>query len=641
MSIQTLALTDGVLTASLVDGTNFNLIAAGWGPMAATRRRSDLGGGPFQNQIEDIGLDLTGTTEAAILANQEKLTTLVNQAYDWEQGLPVNPVKLQITMDSGTLLEAAVYGDGSVSSPASWSDLLMVKEVNQLRLALERHGLWLAAAGIENYVENWSFEDHGGNGTGATSFTNWTTFGGPTLALDSEQTAPGVAPTSGLLAAKITGTAGSNKGVLQDVGGLTSAVSYTISVDVKWISGAVTLSAQDGGGGGSLASIVVNSNTAWQRVSITRAAPASGSIQIQLYANTAAGGSAYFDSVLVHPTISSIATVDVNESSAALAGIPLSTTIGECAVPSPLEVEFLMCNAAGVEVSTVFSHWPSFLVLTNHIDNLQLQSGNGFTITGAPWTKVAAAVGDQSYGGNLLRYTPTVTTPSRQPQNDYSLSAAGMAVQTRLPGVRVVVLLVLRASIANNFTVKGYISANAATLDYEVASEPVVITSTATQIVPLIFPAPLRSTGFFGAVSLVLEATAAAASGTLDIDRALMVNVSPNCETTIVRLNESLRYDSSVFFAGRVYLNSDPTDHVIPEVGVHNSNPNVGDMVFSHDGAADCYMSGDQVAGCWIAIGDARATAPGTLWTYYDSTNTFVVRNRMRVTRRRGRVIPG
>lgn len=640
MSIQTLALTDGVLTASLVDGTNFNIIASGWGPRVARRRRSDLGGGPYANEIEDISLNLTGASEAVILANQETLAILVNQAYDWEQGRDVLPVKLQITMSSGTLLEAAVYGDGSVASPSSWSDLLMVQEINQVRLTLERHGLWLQAAGIENYVENWSFENHGGPGTGATSIPDWTTFGGPTLGLDSEQTVPGVAPTSGLLVAKITGTAGSNKGILQDVGGLTNGVTYTISADIKRISGAVTLSAEDGGGGGSLASVVVSSGTAWGRVSITRAAPASGSIQIRLYTNTAAGGSAYFDSILLHPTIAVIDNVDVNESSAAVAGVPLSVTLGDVDIQSPLEVELLMCNASGVEVSTVFSHWPSYLILTNAIDNIQTQSGDDFTITGAPWTNPAAAGADQSYGGNLLRFSPTLTTPSRQPVYDFTLSAPGMAANTRLKGLRLVAFAVVKASVANNFTLRAYASANAVTADYEIASEPVVITSTATQIVPLIFPAPLRASYFFGTVTLTLEATAAAASGSLDIDRLTLVNITPECETTIVRLNESLRYDSSAFFAGRVYLNSDPTDHAIPEVGIRSTTAANGDLPFSHDGAADCYMSGDQVAGCLIAIGDARATTPGTLWQWYDSTNTFVIRNRLRVTRRRGKVIP-
>lgn len=148
----TLTISDGTTTANLVDGTNYALVANGWGPSVATLRVSTLGGGgPYADVTEEITVDVLGSTGAVCLANLAKLSRLLDQAERWSRGEPVAAVLLTCQPQGSTLAAALSCvilgraGESAVNPPATFNDLLMCYEIPDVKLSLRRRGLWLEA----------------------------------------------------------------------------------------------------------------------------------------------------------------------------------------------------------------------------------------------------------------------------------------------------------------------------------------------------------------------------------------------------------------------------------------------------------------------------------------------------------------
>ena len=109
----TLKITDGTTTADLTDQTNYQLVDGGWAPSVAPLRKSTLGGsGPYEDVIEEIVVNVHGTTAATCLANLAKLSQLLDQAERWSRGENISPVKLQCQPWGSSYLASAVCDSG-------------------------------------------------------------------------------------------------------------------------------------------------------------------------------------------------------------------------------------------------------------------------------------------------------------------------------------------------------------------------------------------------------------------------------------------------------------------------------------------------------------------------------------------------
>jgi hypothetical protein len=155
----TLTISDGTTTANLVDGTNYALVAGGWGPSVAPLRVSTLGGsGPYADVVEQITVDVRGSTGATCLANLAKLSQLLDQAERWARGEPVAAVLLACQPQGSTLAAALSCvilgraGESALSTPATFNDLLMCYEIPDVQISFQRRGQWLAAEETKTVV---------------------------------------------------------------------------------------------------------------------------------------------------------------------------------------------------------------------------------------------------------------------------------------------------------------------------------------------------------------------------------------------------------------------------------------------------------------------------------------------------------
>lgn len=146
----TLKLTDGTVSADLVDGVNYQLIDGGWAPKVARRRRGKLGR-HYTDVVEEMTINvLSEISGAACLANLVVLINLLEQAAAWEEDGDADAVLLQVLPQGSVLtnpLQAAVLGGRELEAlmelPATYNDLLMIWEIAGVKLKIERRGLWL------------------------------------------------------------------------------------------------------------------------------------------------------------------------------------------------------------------------------------------------------------------------------------------------------------------------------------------------------------------------------------------------------------------------------------------------------------------------------------------------------------------
>jgi hypothetical protein len=151
-----LTITDGTTTANLVDGINYDLVDRGWAPGVAALRKSTLGGyGPYENVVEEITVNIYGATAAQCLENLATLSQLLDQAERWNRGEQVAAVRLTCQPTGSTLddpLECVILGrvdqQPVMGLPVVFNDKLKIDifEVPDVRLRFVRRGLWLEAA---------------------------------------------------------------------------------------------------------------------------------------------------------------------------------------------------------------------------------------------------------------------------------------------------------------------------------------------------------------------------------------------------------------------------------------------------------------------------------------------------------------
>jgi hypothetical protein len=147
MTISSLVITDGTVTATLTDGSNYLLQDEGWGPQLTKYRAGFLGRGPYREEDEEIKINVFSTPASlsATNSNLAKLVDLINQADRWYRGESgVSPVTLQITMSGGTMKQWLLLG-GEVEASGSYVDGLIIQEIKDVTLKLRRAGELLGA----------------------------------------------------------------------------------------------------------------------------------------------------------------------------------------------------------------------------------------------------------------------------------------------------------------------------------------------------------------------------------------------------------------------------------------------------------------------------------------------------------------
>lgn len=155
-----LAITDGTATSCLFgDGsggsTNFKLVDESWAPAVAGVRLDQFGGrGPYTDVVEDMAIDVTGSTAIHCLNNVSQLQNLMNQADRWYRGENVSAVQIWYSPPGGSVSSAAsplkavilgrVAGDDSALtfSPTFQQDSKNAFVANA-RLRFRRRGAWL------------------------------------------------------------------------------------------------------------------------------------------------------------------------------------------------------------------------------------------------------------------------------------------------------------------------------------------------------------------------------------------------------------------------------------------------------------------------------------------------------------------
>lgn len=146
MTISSLVLTDGTLTATLTDGTNYALVDSGWQPQVTQRLDDALGGLMFSDVTEEITINLNASSLATLLSNEQKLTKLLDNAQRFANGdLTITPVTIAITMSGSTAKTALCLG-GNYQRPATFAFYAPTNEINGAKITIIRTGLWLATA---------------------------------------------------------------------------------------------------------------------------------------------------------------------------------------------------------------------------------------------------------------------------------------------------------------------------------------------------------------------------------------------------------------------------------------------------------------------------------------------------------------
>lgn len=140
LRISTVNVFGGIVACDLVAGDEYALQEGGWSPAESQMTDDVLAGRPYTLVEDTLLLDITGASPTAILASASKLLFIVEQARRWAKGEAVEPVVLTCQLQGSELapLQTLVVG-GARELPDSFHDLLMVGEVQGVRLMLLHH----------------------------------------------------------------------------------------------------------------------------------------------------------------------------------------------------------------------------------------------------------------------------------------------------------------------------------------------------------------------------------------------------------------------------------------------------------------------------------------------------------------------
>ena len=153
-----LRLTNGTTTITFADGAtatpgNYSYNAVGWSPSIANRAYDDIDGISYDDVIETIPINITGSSVTNMYANVKALTDLLDKGTRWANGdLTQTPVLIQYipggsSKATGSPYEAVILGpDGDspmLQLPNTWAQSSATRFVLDATLRFVRRGLWL------------------------------------------------------------------------------------------------------------------------------------------------------------------------------------------------------------------------------------------------------------------------------------------------------------------------------------------------------------------------------------------------------------------------------------------------------------------------------------------------------------------
>ena len=145
-----LRLTDGQQTIDFLDETHYALQEGGWAPSIATRDRGLLGGRGFYVDVpETVTINVFGENNFGVALTN--ITAMLDQADAWAEGEDVDPVVLEVQIQNSLLDEPlrsiVISKDGDapfLSTPSSFSDMLLVYEIEGMSISFMRRGMLLS-----------------------------------------------------------------------------------------------------------------------------------------------------------------------------------------------------------------------------------------------------------------------------------------------------------------------------------------------------------------------------------------------------------------------------------------------------------------------------------------------------------------
>lgn len=154
MSDTTFTLTDGVVSINLADGINYAIMARGYAPVVAGRRKGWIGVGPYEDVTETIRFDVFSAVSADdAYSKLAAVWALLDQAQRYNDGEPVAPVKaVYVLMDSTITGGTSTFILGNQSRlptmalAATFNEQLQVWEITDNVVSFLRRGPRIATS---------------------------------------------------------------------------------------------------------------------------------------------------------------------------------------------------------------------------------------------------------------------------------------------------------------------------------------------------------------------------------------------------------------------------------------------------------------------------------------------------------------
>lgn len=485
-----LRITNGNTTIDLNDAINYGVVADGWTPTVARRRVSQLIGSElYENVLEEIPLHVRAEKSGSALINLGALSQLLDQVEQWQIGeatavwLEYQPTNSAITWwatitanHTGALLALSPRVNAATNN-----------EIDGITLRVERRGQWLKS-GTTIPVLNPSFEH----------FTDDLPDDWENIDLGEGQITQVTSPVYSGTYAILLGPGLLSDSMLAQYIDLPAALRVLVTARVRAKVGAATMRVQSGDAG--YVDVSTTSINVWELLAIETTAgyiadKASYGIGIQFLRGTPHSSTEFY--------VDSVEAYALDHMPQTASGITNGNVAQVSISPEPLPCPTKIV-IEGMKVG--LNHLAGFIAVGNRANSITVMAAEQLAVLwGAGFTSVSDT---SAYARNnsVLRYTPSNTV---ERGGEISSSGAGRRFA--------VFANVRNNSSSTTFSLRVYVQRPDATeynMPVEIASQP-----NRPQWVSLgeIACTPPTSIG--------LGIQASAASGTLDIDTIVYVNL--------------------------------------------------------------------------------------------------------------------
>lgn len=539
-----LELTDGETTIDLIDGAGVCLEFNAWAPAISAYRL-----GTYPDVRETLPLAIHGTTGTAVMTRLRTLLEMVDRARRFGVGENARPVRLRYQQTVGSAIFVALIVGGAVIAPDSFTNQENWKLLHPVYLELDRRGLWLTPDGT-NQVSNGGFEDWSGT---PEEPDDWTL-------VDASSTGEGAATKEdtitysgdySLMADDFTSSSSAkdNQDYIYQTVTLDPGTSVLFSARIYTsLVGCVVRLVTDG--------TTVYEKTVsfpfgeWQYISEAIVVGDDGEVDIRFEARPLPDPSTFYVdnvslSVLNETGDAGDTDTDTAVDNGDLAQFQLTASTEPYRSPTKFIVENILVGTR---------HPASYLIATNGADKITIIDAGGLT----PATNFSAVADASSLAdGNVLRYTPASTAVAYQDFIEYNVTGANIS----FAGSRVAIF----ANVRNNSNSTDFTMWAQTKLPFgNESTRPIVLQNTTADARGL---APrwvsLGTIPVTPKTVVRIAIQASAASGTLDIDTFVVVNMD-NGDAAIVEIDGGENVGTSS--AGTLIINHHALTENAPQI---------------------------------------------------------------------------